>query len=76
MYKKYVNILYKKDDIRLSFERKIIVIKDFMFQGRYLNISILIISLVFKHPLLSFKRLLRSYSNFINLIQNDFTKNY
>ena len=76
MYTKYENILYKKDDIRLSFERKIIVIKDIMFQGRYLNILILIISLVFKHPLLSFKRLFRSYSNFINLIQNSFTKNY
>ena len=76
MYEKYVNILYKKDDIRLSFEQKIITIKDIMFHGKYLNFLLLIITLIFQHPLLSCKRVLRSYSNFINLIQNSLTKNY
>ena len=76
MYAKYVNILYKKDDIRLSFEHKIIMVKDIIFKRRYFSFLILIINLIFTHPLLSIKRLLRSYSNFINLIQTSFTKNF
>ena len=76
LYEKYIDIIYKKNDRRFIFEKKIISIKDNIFKKKYFRVFISIITLIVIHPKLFIKRLFRSYANLFNLFKFGITRNF
>ena len=76
LYEKYIDIVYKKNDRRFIFEKKIISIKDNIFKKKYFRVFISIITLIVLHPKLFIKRLFRSYANLFNLFKISITRNF
>ena len=76
LYEKYIDIVYKRNDKRYVFEKKIICLKENIFKKKYLKVLIFSIVLIVFHPKLILKRFLRSYPNLFNLLKISLTRNY